>query len=99
MKNGYPRKFINRYYYKQYKQYVLCTWEILNEISKLKIVVVYYPQENGGKTYDQFTIDQQLKVSSRHLGKNVVEKEEKGARNDYLPHKGDIHSISTKVSE
>ena len=51
------------------------------------------------KTYNQFTIDQQLKVSSRQVGENVVEKEEKGAKNDYLPHKGDIHSISTKVSE
>ena len=87
-------------------QYVLGTWEILNEISKLlivtsliKIVAVYYPQENGGKTYDQFIIDQQLKVSSRHLGENVVGKEEKDAKNDHLPHKGDIHSISTKVGE
>ena len=62
---------------------------------------LYYPQENGGekiKSYDQFRIDQQLKVSSRQVWENVVEKEEKSAENNYSPHKH-IHSISTKVSE
>ena len=65
-----------------------CTREILNEITTficcfIQIISVYSPQENGGekiKSYDQFKIDQQLKVSSRQVGENVVEKEEENAK-------------------
>ena len=62
-------------------------------------VAVYSPQESGGetiKTYNQFRSDQQLKVSSRQVGENVVEKEEKSVKNNCSTHK-DIQGVSTKV--